>query len=690
MTLIRVIPLTPESFEALASTLGDPLVLLSPGGVIVGANRLAVQAMGRQKKSDVLQHRLQDFVAQPHADLDEWFRLARRTTEGTLGTLKFQCRDQPLRASAHRINNGTSYFLLLRLQEHAAALKQFTALNEKVQQLHREVSRRRIVEAQLRIERDIAAFGRDIGLALVGNHDLDNSLQDCTELMVRQLDGALARIWLANEEGTSLNLVASSGLYTHLDGTHGCIRFGDYKIGRIAQEQRAHITNDVLSDPAIHDKDWARREGIVAFVGYPLVDGHTTVGVIGMFARRVLSESVSTAMGSVANSIALRIRKQAIQDGLAKQTQALKEADRRKDEFLAMLSHELRNPLAPVRSGLDLLSLSETQHRDTIAMMQRQIEHLVRLVDDLLDVSRIMLGKVELRKQPVALASLIAQAHDTLRETMETEGHHFEINMPCEPIWINADSVRIIQVIENLLKNACKYTDPGGEISINVDSDGNRVTLAVKDNGIGIDSDLLPQVFDLFTQADRALDRAQGGLGIGLTLTKNLVEMHRGSIHVCSAGLGRGTTFTLNLPTCVAPTADSGAAVQTHLPADAPLRILAVDDNRAARFMMEKLLEKLGPHEVKTAGDGPSAIKLFVEFQPELVFMDIGLPGQDGYEIARQIRQLETGTPCRLVALTGYGQQDDREKSKQAGFDEHLVKPPGIDQIRELLASPRV
>ncbi|WP_167546840.1 hybrid sensor histidine kinase/response regulator [Stieleria maiorica] len=681
--------MTPESFEALASTLGDPLVLLSPGGVILGANVPAVRAMGGLKKADVMQRSLLEFVEQSHTELDEWFRLARRTSDGTLGMLKFQNRNEALRVIAHRINSGRSYFLLLRLQEYAVALKQFTALNEKVGQLDREISRRRIVESQLRIERDIAAFGRDIGMTLVESHDLNEALQDCTQLMVRHLDIALARIWLANDAGTLLHLVASSGLYTHLNGEHGRIRFGDYKIGRIAQEQQTHVTNDVLSDPAIHDKDWAEREGIVAFIGCPLIDGRTTVGVIGMFARDPLNDAVSTALRSVANSIALRIRKQTIQDGLAKQTQALKEADRRKDEFLAMLSHELRNPLAPVRSGLDLLAISETQHRDTIEMMQRQIEHLVRLVDDLLDVSRIMLGKVDLRKRPVTLGSLIEQAHETLQEMIKDAGHRFEVRLPPEPVWINADSVRIIQVIENLLKNACKYTDSGGDISINVNTAGNQVTLAVEDNGIGIDSDLLPQVFDLFTQADRTLDRAQGGLGIGLTLTKNLVEMHRGSIRVSSAGLGTGTTFTVQLPICAAPQDDADTEAQLPPPTNAPLRILAVDDNRAARFMMEKLLEKLGPHEVKTAGDGQSAIEIFVEFQPELVFMDIGLPGQDGYEIARQIRKLETGTPCRLVALTGYGQQGDREKSKQAGFDEHLVKPPGIDQIRELLSHPR-
>lgn len=680
--------MTPESFDALAGAFKEPLLLVSPSGVIQGLNRSAVTAIGATQKADLLQRELLETVSQSPESLRELMRLASRTSDQTFGTIKFNSQVQTHRVIANRVKNGQSYFVLLRLESQDVAIQQFASLNEKCEQLNRAIARRRAVEDQLRVERDVAAFGRDIGIALVQSHGLQEALQNCTTLMVEQMGAVFARIWLADDNAAELRLVASSGIYSHLDGDHSRIRFGEYKIGRIAETQQPHITNQVIGDVNVHDQAWAIREGMVAFIGYPLVVDGDTVGVMGLFSREVFSESVSDALASVANGIALRIRKQSIEDGLAKQTLALKEADRRKDEFLAMLSHELRNPLAPVRSGLDLLSLEDSQHRDTIEMMQQQVEHLVRLVDDLLDVSRIMRGKVELRKKPTQIAPLIEHAHETLRDAIQHAGHQLTMHIPAQPIWVNADAVRIVQVIENLLKNACKYTDPGGEISIAMEVQENILTITVRDNGIGIDGDLLPQVFNLFTQSDRTLDRSQGGLGIGLTLVKNLVEMHRGSVSAESDGLGLGCTFTVQLPTCAAP-----KPVVDERPRDAivvPLRVLAVDDNRAARFLLAKLFGKLGPHQVVTADSGPAAIAMFAEFRPDLVLLDIGLPGMDGYEVARVLRQTETDHDFLLVALTGYGQKDDRLKSKAAGFDEHLVKPPSVSQLRGLLVHPKL
>ncbi|MCS7468793.1 ATP-binding protein [Stieleria sp. ICT_E10.1] len=670
----------------------EALLLVLPDGTIRAGNQQAAAIIGVEDQAQLRHRDLSGVVLQSASRVKDLLKLARRTSEETIGSIDLGEPAQSYRVIARRTTDADGrVLLLLRIEPQHIATRQFASLNEKFDRLNREIARRRSAEMQLRTERDVAEFGRDIGIALVQSRGLQEALAKCADLMVDRLGAAFARFWLADEQQTELKLTASSGLYTHLDGRHSRIRFGDYKIGRIAAGQRAHVTNRVIGDEEIHDQQWAKREGMIAFAGYPLIDDGETVGVMAMFSRYPVGESVASLLESVANGIALRIRKQSIEDGLARQTEALREADRRKDEFLAMLSHELRNPLVPVRSGLDLLVLSETEHQDAIRMMQRQVEHLVRLIDDLLDVSRIMRGKVELRRQRVPVDQLVEHARDMLRYTIEQAGHQLTVRLPEQPVWLDADPVRLTQVIENLLKNACKYTDFGGKISITVTKEeGDWVSINIQDNGFGIDHDLLPQVFDLFTQSNRTLERSQGGLGIGLTLVKNMVEMHGGTVSVASGGLGTGSTFTVRLPCCSAPSGSQGPAVRpAACVTPFPLRVLAVDDNRAARLMMEKLFEKLGAQAVATAEDGPSALKKFSSFGPNLVLLDIGLPGMDGYELARRIRELTTDHSFLLVALTGYGQQEDRLKSKVAGFDEHLVKPPSIDQLRELLSHPR-
>ncbi|WP_145384346.1 hybrid sensor histidine kinase/response regulator [Stieleria neptunia] len=684
--------MTPESFEKFANAFRDALLLVAPDGTIHAGNQQAATAIGVVDQTQLRHRDLAEVAGESAPRLKELLRLARRTSDETIGAIDLGDPSLSHRVIARRITGADErIFLMLRIEPQHIATRQFAALNEKFDQLNREIARRRAAELQLRTERDVAEFGRDIGIALVQSRRLDEALMRCTELMVSRLNAAFARIWLADEEQTELILIASSGLYTHVDGQHSRIRFGDYKIGRIAQRQRSHVTNRVIGDAEVHDQEWAKREGMIAFAGYPLIDDGVTVGVMAMFARHPIGESVTALLATVANGVALRIRKQSIEDGLARQTEALREADRRKDEFLAMLSHELRNPLVPVRSGLDLLVLSDSDHQDAIRMMQRQVEHLVRLVDDLLDVSRIMRGKVELRRERVQVAQLVEHARDMLRHTIDQAGHQLTIRLPEQPVWVEADPVRLTQVIENLLKNACKYTDHGGKLSITVTKqDDDQALIRVQDNGVGIEIDLLPQVFELFTQSTRTLERSQGGLGIGLTLVKNLVEMHGGTVSVTSDGLGTGSTFTVRLPCCHAPCEPDEAAVRsTANVISCPLRVLAVDDNRAARLMLEKIFEKLGAEEVATAEDGPSALEAFSTFRPNLVLLDIGLPGMDGYELARRIRQSATDDSFLLVALTGYGQHEDRQKSKLAGFDDHLVKPPSIDQLRQLLSHPR-
>ncbi|MGE3776891.1 MAG: MEDS domain-containing protein [Pirellulaceae bacterium] len=365
--------------------------------------------------------------------------------------------------------------------------------------------------------------------------------------------------------------------------------------------------------------------------------------------------------------------------------ESLRETDRRKDEFLAMLAHELRNPLAPIRSGLDVLSLGDVAP-EVVDLMRRQVEQLVRLVDDLLDVSRIMRGKVNLRRELVELAQVVARASETARPLIDAQHHRFTRSLPAEPVWIDGDPVRLAQVFSNLLANSAKYTEYGGQIALTAQVEEDEVVIRVRDSGIGIDAELLPHVFELFTQSERAIDRSQGGLGIGLTVSKSLVEMHGGSIAATSAGHGKGSEFVVRLP--LVRRAERPLLRHVPSPPCQRRRILVVDDNAAAAKMLSLLLRKMGPHHIELAHDGPRALELARDFQPDIVLLDIGLPRMSGYEVAQQLRELPRSSPLLLVALTGYGSDEDRRRSQLAGFDEHLIKPPALESLQQLLAHP--
>ncbi len=372
----------------------------------------------------------------------------------------------------------------------------------------------------------------------------------------------------------------------------------------------------------------------------------------------------------------------------------LLETHRQKDEFLATLAHELRNPLAPIRTGLQLLKFAHGSAEDvaeSVEIMEQQVAHLVRLVDDLLDVSRVTSGKINLRNDSIDLRATLKSALEMCLSNLREQEHQWSIDVPETPVAIEGDSVRLTQIFSNVINNACKYTPREGTIAISLTYDEEHATVTVKDNGIGIPEDMLPKIFDIFKQVEPSLDRAQGGLGLGLTLSQRLVEMHGGTISAASPGAGQGTTITVTLPV---PANASSLLPASLTPKEAPstrsLKILAVDDNVGAAVLLGKLLRKLGDHSVEVAHSGSTVLEKAPTFRPDLILMDIGMPGMSGYEVAKKLRQMQETQDVFLVALTGYGQDADRAEARQAGFDEHMTKPPSLDVLRDMLEHPKL
>jgi len=371
--------------------------------------------------------------------------------------------------------------------------------------------------------------------------------------------------------------------------------------------------------------------------------------------------------------------------------QALEEANRHKDEFLAMLAHELRNPLAPISNALQLLRVvdpASTQATHARAVMERQLSHLVRLVEDLMEVSRINRGKIELRRETLLLSSVMLSAVETARPALEAAHHNFRIDMPSEAVQLDGDFVRLAQVISNLLGNAAKYTDPGGEISLEAAREDGTAIIRVRDNGIGIEPEMLPRIFDMFAQVPSSQRRSQGGLGIGLALARALVELHGGSIEAKSAGRGKGSEFSVRLPVATAARrADAQAhAAKARLPDGPRRRVLIVDDNVDAAETLQMVVSTMG-HDAQTVHDGAAALDAARRHRPDIVLLDISMPGMDGFTVARSIRGEPALRGIRVVALTGFGQQEDRRRSREAGFDDHLVKPVTPEDLRRLLAA---
>jgi signal transduction histidine kinase/CheY-like chemotaxis protein len=516
---------------------------------------------------------------------------------------------------------------------------------------------------------------------------------------VAAIGGWIGALWLSSDEGT-LDLV-------HCIGIDPGRRFRRVSLGsdsplalavRTATpvwigSRAEYVAAFPQSEQRITEDSMNPDE--IACACLPLVAGGGAIGGL-MFAYRAehdFTDEERTFLFSIASQCAHAVERLRLLESMSKlyaaEADARKQAEaasRAKDEFLALLGHELRNPLAPIVTALSLMKLRRgADHERERQIIERQVHHLIRLVDDLLDVARITKGAVELVRAPVSLAKAVAQSAEAAQPLLEERGHRLSLDL-AEDLIVDADIHRLVQVIANLLTNAAKYTPDGGHIALAVRGDGSFACISVRDNGVGMAADLLPRVFDMFVQGERAADRSEGGLGLGLAVVKNLVERHGGRVAAASEGRGKGSTFSVWWPLApgvTASTLDEELDIET--PAQ-PMRVLVVDDNVDAATTLGELLKVLG-HQPLVAHDAPSALAIAREESPQLALVDLGLPILDGYELITRLRNLPGLQQLPAIAVTGYGQASDRAKSHAAGFDRHVVKPVGLEDLRSLLAS---
>jgi signal transduction histidine kinase/ActR/RegA family two-component response regulator len=522
-----------------------------------------------------------------------------------------------------------------------------------------------------------AAFLAEASKRLTASLDAETALADVARLAVPTLADVCA-VHLLESDG-------SVRLLTLTDGRTGVPeevqrradplnRDADRGVPKVLRTGQTEFVPQV-TDEAARALGW-RSTWVV-----PMAVSGRTLGTLA-FATADPKRTVGPAEVALAEELG---RRAATALDHARLYRRLEESDRRRNEFLAMLAHELRNPLAPVRNALYLMQRSPADAnsvawaRDVIA---RQVGQMAQLIDGLLEVSRITRGKVQLHKETIGVGGLVARVVETVRPLMEARRHQITVELPLEPLRAEADPLRLEQMLVNLLDNAAKYTPPGGRVAVGVERAGDAAVIRVTDNGDGIAPEVLPRVFELFEQADRTLDRSQGGLGLGLTLVKKLAEMHGGDATARSPGLGRGSTFTIRIPAL--PAAAAGTPAAEDGDAAHGRTVLVVDDNRDLAESLAMVLRLWG-HDVSVAYDGAAALEAARTHPPEVILLDIGLPVLDGYQVARRLRQERGLERARIVAITGYGREEDRQKAREAGFDVHLVKPVDPKDLQEIL-----
>jgi signal transduction histidine kinase len=492
---------------------------------------------------------------------------------------------------------------------------------------------------------------------------------------VRALSGAQALERLLEQEFAAILLDVQM---PEMDG---------FEVARLVRDHPRMERTPIIFVTAVNVSELDRLKGYelgaIDYIAVPVVPEilRSKVAVlVELHQRRGQLKALNAALSAARTRLDAELEK-VLAERDAQLQATLKESDRRKDEFLAMLAHELRNPVAPIATAAELLSrlVPHENQQALVGIIQRQAVHLGRLLDDLLDVARITQGRIELQREVVDVGSCIQLAIETAEPLIRNKAHRLTVTQLLGAIHVRVDKVRLGQCIANVLVNAAKYTPEGGEICIRSYVDGPEVAVEIQDNGVGIAPEFLPRIFDLFAQAERGLDRSQGGLGVGLTVCKQIVEMHGGTVAASSAGWDRGATFTIRIPRADLPACATAAE---SAKSDSLLRVLIVDDNRDAADSLSMLLQFEG-RQTLCAYSGEAALQEIAGFDPQVVLLDIGLPGLDGYEVARR---LKTASPkLRVIALSGYGQVEDRQRSAAAGFDAHLVKPVDLDALKRAL-----
>ncbi len=582
--------------------------------------------------------------------------------------------------------------LELRVQERTAELSRALALVEaQKRELEAALRTRDEIQKQLEMELEDARLLHSSSAMLIDENnvgDLYQKMVDVATSIMRSDFGSMQRY---DPERGALQLIAHNGLNDEAVDFWKWVQAGRATTCGQALKLSARVTASDFEtcDFIAGSEDAAafRKAGVRSAQSTPLLTREgRLVGMITTHWTREYEprERDLRLLDIVARQAADLIERSISAEALRNQTERLVEADRYKNEFLATLAHELRNPLAPMRTGLAVLKIGKPEQVPRVlGMMDRQLGHMVHLIDDLLDVSRISRGMITLKTARVELATVIDSAVETSRPLINGAKHKFSVTMPGNVAWLDVDATRVAQIVSNLLNNAAKYTPPGGQIELVAEAGASDVSIRVIDNGIGIPKAMQPRIFDLFTQVDGANERSQGGLGVGLALAKQLAEMHAGRIEVESPGKQGGSVFTLRLP--LAPEAqarDGHDSAGMHGPSS---RVLIVDDNVDAAETLALLLEELG-HQTRAVLDSREAVAAAFAFRPDLVFLDLGMPHLNGFDLARQLREAPGLEGVRLAALSGWGTDEDRLKSRQAGIDHHLTKPVLLSEVTEVLA----
>jgi signal transduction histidine kinase/ActR/RegA family two-component response regulator len=572
----------------------------------------------------------------------------------------------------------------VRVTTLVSALRAAIRARLRQYELRRRMRDLTLAEASLRQQTERLRLLWETGSVMLQTDDPDEMLHTVFQRIAPHFRLSLYFHAMANEARTGFKLSTWHGIdeqtATRIAGLqHAALaaRF-DAEIRLHADVGNLQTSEEIASELA--------RAGLEAYVCHPLVAEGRLLGTLSFagLGRGPFDADEIEFLGTICRYLTVAYLR-------ARLIHQLRDTDRRKDEFLATLAHELRNPLAPLRNALQIIRLAqgdESTVEKARAMMDRQLHQMVRLIDDLLDVSRISRGKLALRKEAVELAGCIRNAVETARPLIEAAGHSLTLDLPDTPVWVNADPVRLAQVFSNLLNNAAKFTERGGRIWLEAVREQSQAVVEVRDNGIGIPASELPHIFDMFTQGDQSLEKSHGGLGIGLTLVKRLVEMHGGSVRATSEGTGHGAQFTVTLPMAVVlpKRMEKGEPMQT--PAAFAGRVLVADDNHDAAESLSVVLRLMGS-EVRTVHDGQQAVEEAALFHPDVILLDIGMPRLNGYEAARRIRREDWSARTVLVALTGWGQEEDKRRATEAGFDWHFTKPVNTAELHALMSGLR-